>query len=128
MLTPIRNSNMPGFLLFHHCFSVTVSQPLQCYQRAGILHSFPAQRRLWKFKCALYSFLFTFLASFKVFLLYKDPRVINSADPGLLKYMGPDCKMLPYLFPLTVSGKNYFALLSHPDPAFNRLMTCVGTN
>lgn len=44
-VTPLRNSNMPEFLLFHRCFSFTVSEPLQCYQRAGILHSFSAQRR-----------------------------------------------------------------------------------
>lgn len=30
--------------------------------------------------------------------------VINCADPGLLKYVGPDCKPLAYLVPLKVSG------------------------
>lgn len=43
LVTPLRNSKMPGCLFFHLCLSFTVSEPLRCYQRAGILHSFPAQ-------------------------------------------------------------------------------------
>ncbi|XP_070696603.1 bcl-2-like protein 11 isoform X2 [Pempheris klunzingeri] len=46
----LKNSKMPGFLFFHLCFFFTVSEPLQCHQRAGTLHSFPAQR--WS--CHLY--------------------------------------------------------------------------
>lgn len=40
LVTPLRNSKMPGCLFFHLCFSFTVSEPSRCYQRAGILHSF----------------------------------------------------------------------------------------
>lgn len=36
---------MPGFLFLTSIFSFTASKFLQCYQRAGILHSFPAERR-----------------------------------------------------------------------------------
>lgn len=45
LLTPLRNSKTLEFLFFHLCFSFAVSDLLQYHQRAGILHSFPAQRR-----------------------------------------------------------------------------------
>lgn len=80
---------MPGFLFLHLCFSLMVSEPLQCYQRARILHSFAAhgaamspkyapqkitpveiQMCLVQFSVNFFC-LFTFLASFKVLLLYR---------------------------------------------------------
>lgn len=61
---------------------------------------------LWKLKCALYIFLLTFLLFFFFFTCTEiiSHCVINCADPGLLKYVGPDCKPLAYLVPLKVSG------------------------
>lgn len=89
----LRHSRNSELLFFHFCFPFTVSEPLQCYQRAGILHSFPVQRRSYHLKYAsvqnydcgnsnvpcTVSCLLLFLASFKVFLVYRDFKFLGGS-------------------------------------------------